>query len=249
MNISDIATTLKMELGLWDITLPLKDENGKTKPIESVIQSVIEKITLPMYSQYVPWIRTGDCPIRNLKAVDKRRGIYMLPAFLTITPVMYVINIEPTQRNVGAYGSIIPGYGYTGYGGVGAAAQAVINANATMLLAGQMRAEPTWEWLKHNKIALYGYPDTILTFDVACQHLPNLETIEESCYSSFMQLAILDMKIFLWNLLKRYRNLPSAHGMIPLEIDEYQNASEEKKTMLADWDDRFHLDLPIWKYM
>ena len=202
MNISDIATTLKMELGLWDITLPLKDENGKTKPIESVIQSVIEKITLPMYSQYVPWIRTGDCPIRNLKAVDKRRGIYMLPAFLTITPVMYVINIEPTQRNVGAYGSIIPGYGYTGYGGVGAAA-----------------------------------------------HLPNLETIEESCYSSFMQLATLDMKIFLWNLLKRYRNLPSAHGMIPLEIDEYQNASEEKKTMLADWDDRFHLDLPIWKYM
>lgn len=249
MNISEVISSLKLELGLWDITLPLKDRDGRPVPIETSIQTVLEKVTIPKYSQYVPWNRKGDCRISSLRCVDKRNSIYMLPDFLTITDVMYIINIEIANKKTGIYDYVVPGYGYSGYGGVGAAAQAVINANATSMLSGEMRTTPTWEWLKFNKVALYNYPDTMLTFEVACKHLPNLETVEESCYDSFMELAQLDIKIFLWNLLKRYKSIPSAHGNINLEIDEYQNAAEEKKQKLAEWDDRYHLDFPWWKFM
>lgn len=247
MNISEVITSIKTEIGLWDIVLPIKDGQGNPVPIETSIQSILEKVTVPRYSQYVPWNRSGDCSLRNLKVIDEPNGIYMLPAGLTTTEVMYVIDIQPVMtRNTRGYlngNLLVPGCS------VGAVSQTIINTTATSMMSGLMSRKPTFEWLKYNKVALYNFPDGLLHFEVACKHLPNLESIEESCYDSFMQLALLDVKMFVWNILKRYKNIPSAYGNLNLEIDDLQSATEDKRTLLADWDDRFHLDLPIWKYI
>lgn len=244
MNISRAISQLKMQLGLQNITLPFKNENDEPLPAENIIQNILSTVTIPIYSQFVPWIREGDCNLNSLKIVDKHRGIYMLPAFLTLTNVMYVSDVYmPLHNSRGTYGDIAPAYG------INRSAQGVINSQSYMMLAGQMRAEPTFEYLGENKIRLYGFPKTVLTFKVACEHEPNGETIPESCYDSFMELAELDVKVFLYNNLKHYKNIPSAHGNINLEIDEYQSATSDRNSLLNDWRDRFHLDMQWEEFM
>ena len=100
MNMSKCVSHLKMSLGLYGITLPFKDEaTGKPTPTENVIYDVLKTMTIPIYSEYVPWMREGEIPITQLKVVDEKLGIYMLPAFLTLTPVKYVADVHMPFHN------------------------------------------------------------------------------------------------------------------------------------------------------
>lgn len=245
MNMSQAVSSLITELGLFNITLPFVDNITKEPiPIENVIQDTLEKTTIPIYSQYVPWIRKGDCDVKNLKVVDDKNAIYMLPSFLTMTPIMYVIAVTlPFHNSRGTYGDIAPSYG------ISRSVQGVLSAQSYMMVAGQMRNEPTWDYLGHNQIQLFGYPKTILTFKVACKHLENGESIEEGCYSSFMELATLDVKRRIYNTLKYYKTIPTAHGNLDLNIDDFASASQDRTALLKEWDDRFHLDMDLEEFM
>lgn len=239
MNISRAISHIKMQLGLYNITLPFKDEiSGQTIPTENVIRDVLTTVTIPVYSEFVPWIREGTINVKQLKVVDKHSGIYMLPAFLTLTPVKYVSDVSlPFHNTRGTYGDIAPAYG------INRSVQGVITSQSYMMVAGQMRAEPSFEYLGENKIKLYGYPKAELSFRVACEHEPNGESIEDSCYDSFMELAILDVKQFLYNTLKLYDGIPTAFGNINLKIEDYQSAEADRNALLDKWRDTFHLDM------
>lgn len=239
MNMSSIITSIKSQLGLYNIVLPFKDAvTGDQIPTETVIHSVIKDTTIPMYSQYQPWIRTGDILVKDLKPVDRPKGIYFLPAFLTTTDVLYIVDVRTAISNVrGSFGDACPVYGINRSG------QGVILSMEYMMVANQMRSEPTFEDLGHNKFRLYGFPNMMITIKVACCHEPNGETIEESCRGSFMQLAILDIKEFLYNTLKYYNELPSAFGNTKLNIEDFQTASGDRVQLLKEWDEVFHLDM------
>ena len=245
MNISMVISSLKSQLGLYNITLPFTDPVTKEPiPTENVIRDVIVNTTIPRYSQFVPWVRSGDIHLRNLKEVDHKAGIYMLPAFLTTTEVQYVIDVSLMIHNFrGTYGDLSPLYGIT------RSPEGVILGNEYMMLAGQMRNEPTFEYLGFNKIKLYGYPRTMLTFKVACNHEPNGETIEDGCYDSFMELATIDLKEFLYNNLKYYDEIPSAFGGAKLKIEEWQNMESQRDSLLEKWRDTFHLDMDYIDFM
>lgn len=245
MNISKVVSTLKRQNGLYGITLPFKnEETGEPIPTETVIREVIAETTVPMYSQFVPWLRIGDCDVKNLKCVDKRNNIYMLPTFLTLTPIMYVSDVRmPTIGSRGTYGDISPA------GGIARTMQGVYTANAYMMVAGQMRSEPTFNYEGFNKIKLIGFPKTVLTFEVAAEHLPNLESVEDSCYDSFMQLARLDLGEFLWNNLRNYNPIQTAHGEYQLPIQQWEGASEAREQLLERWRDVYHVDMDWTKFM
>lgn len=245
MNISKAISQLKMQLGLYGITLPFQDPITKeTTPTENVISDVLTTMTIPIYSQFVPWIREGTINVSSLKVVDMREGIYMLPTFLTITPVMYVSSVHmPFNNTRGTYGDIAPAYG------INRSVQGVATSQAYMMVAGQMRSEPTFDYLGENKIRLYGYPKTSLVFRVACEHEPNGESIPDSCYDSFMELATLDMKVFLYNNLKLYDGIPTAFGVINLKIEEYQSADADRTALLEKWRDTYHLDMDWEQFM
>lgn len=241
MNISEIVSILINKRGLYNITLPFKDQNNKPIPTEKIVSDLIADTTIPIYSEYVPWIREGDINLANLKCVDQKNSIYLLPVYLTTTPVMYVSDVSfPVQNNRGSFGDVAPTFG------VNRSVQGVITAQSYMMLAGQMRAEPTFEYLGFNKIKLYGFPKTMLHFKVACRHMPNCESIEEGCRKSFLDLADLDLKVYLYNNLKYYDKIQTAFGTIDLKTDEYQNAESERKDMLEKWDETFHLDQIDW---
>jgi hypothetical protein len=245
MNLSKAVSHLKMQLGLYGITLPFKDETtGNTIPTENVIREVLTTVTIPEYSQFAPWKREGSIHIKDMKCIDQKQAIYILPAFLTLTPIINVIYIQLPQQNFrGTFGDIAPAYG------INRSVQGVATSQAYMMLAGQMRSEPTFEYLGHNKIRLYGYPKTMVEIAVACEHDSNGESIPDSCYDSFMELATLDMKIFLYNNLKLYDEIPTAFGNIKLHIDDYNSAESDRTQLLDRWRDTFHVDAEYQFFM
>lgn len=239
MNMSGVISSIGSQLGINNISLPFVDPiTGDETSAENVLLNVITTTTIPIYSQFVPWVRVGDINLGNLKLVDRNSNIYMLPQFLTTTEVMYVIDVSLPHINTrGTYGDISPAYG------ISRSVEGVINSMEYMMVAGQMRAEPTWDYLGYNKIRLYGYPKCMLTFKVACCHEPNGETIEESCRDSFTELAVLDIKEYLYNNLKYYEEIPSAFGNLKLRTEDLQSATGDKNTLLDRWRDTFHLDI------
>lgn len=239
MNISSVVSQLMMQKGLTNLVLPFKDPTtGELIPADQVIQNVIKTVTVPIWSNYKPWMRTGSIDISKMKCVDRTHAVYMLPEFLTLTPVMYVFDVKlPFQNTRGTFGDVAPAYG------INRSVQGVATSQAYMMLAGQMRAEPTFEYLGFNKIRLYGWPKTEIEITVACQHDPNLESIEDSCYSSFMQLASLDVEEFLYANFRFNKTIPTAHGNFELPIEDWQGAKEARLQLLDKWEDTFHLDM------
>lgn len=245
MNMSKAISQLKMQLGLYAITLPFKDEiTGNTIPTENVIREVLTTMTIPVYSQFCPWQREGSINITDMKCINQQESIYLLPTYLTMTPIIDIISIQLPQYNSrGTFGDIAPAYG------INRSVEGVATSQAYMMLAGQMRAEPTWEYLGQNKVKLYGFPKTMISIKVACEHEPNGESIKDSCYDSFMELATLDMKIFLYNNLKMYDEIPTAFGNIKLHIEDYNSAEGDRNQLLDRWRDTFHVDMDYSIFM
>ena len=235
MNISRVVSSIKQQLGLYAISLPFKDDTS------IVIGEVLKTTTIPIYSQFVPHKKEYSCRTRDLRQINREDGIYQLPSVLTTTNVISVLDVKiPQVAMRGEYGAIAPAYGIT------RSMQGVITSQAYMLAAGQMRAEPTFEYLGFNKIRLFGYPSGNIAFVVACEHDENGESIEAGCFDSFLELAMLDMKIFIYNNLKHYDNIASAYGTINLKVEEWQGAEADRKSLLDDWRSVFHLDMTEW---
>jgi hypothetical protein len=241
INMSRVVSAIKQSMGLYNITLPFKSENGDQAPTENIIMDILKTQTIPEFSQFVPWTRDCQVNITDLKVISETESIYEIPKILTLTPIMSVIDVSmPFHNNRGTFGDVAPAYG------INRSVQGVATSQAYMMLAGQMRAEPTFEYLENNQIRLYGYPKTIVNIKVAAEHMANGESIPAGCYDSFMELAVLDMKIFLYNTLKHYDGIPTAFGEIKLKTEDYQSAEADRKELLEGWRDRYHVDQIDW---
>lgn len=237
MNMSKVISSIMTEYALYQITLPFKD------PTETVIMNILSTVTIPQYSEFVPWQRKEIVDVRHMQMIDKAWGIYILPATLTTPPIKDVINVDfPTGQFRGMYGDIATPFG------VSRSIQGVLINNAYSTLIGEARAEPTFEYLGENRIKLNGFPRCQLEFTINSEHMPTGETIEETCYSSFMELASLDVQITLYNTLKLYDNLPTAFGTLSLKSDDYQAAIAEKKSLLKEWNETCHIDYVPWEF-
>lgn len=239
MNLNKAINHIILSLGLRQDTLPFKDEKGKAVPVENIVREVIVTNTIPVYSQYVPWVRECIQDMKTLKVIDKNLGIYLLPAYLTMTPVLYIIDIGlPYNVDRGTYSDI----DLYLLSGMSKTVQGIAAGQAQLMLADQMRQEPSYEYLGQNKVKMFGWPRTELRFKVAAEHDPNGESIPDGCYASFLELATLDMKIFLFNNLRLYDNLNTPFGSINLRLDDYSNAVGERKEWLEKAEDTFFVD-------
>lgn len=238
MNLSRCISALIMSNGLYQVILPFVDEvTKKPKPTEQVLHEVLSTVTIPEYSEFVKNVVIGTAHINDLKAIDEKRGIYLLPAHLTYNTVKSVLDVRLPFHNVrGTFGDIAPAYG------INRSVQGAATAQMYMMVAGEMRNEPTFRYLGNNKIQLFGWPKTILEFELGCEHDPNGESIPETCYDSFMELADLDVKVFCWNTLRWYDELPTAFGTVKVNAQEWQGAEDKRKALLDDWRDKFHVD-------
>ena len=57
------------------------------------------------------------------------------------------------------------------------------------------------------------------------------------------------VKVFLYNNLKLYDEIPTAFGNIKLKIEDYNGADNERTQLLERWRDTFHVDFDFSLFM
>lgn len=244
MNITDVVNDIKFSQGLNAIALPFKE------PVEKVIQDIL-KMTVREFSDFEPYIREGYEEKQNLFSPTeqmKKMDIYILPSPLTTTPVKSAsaeaassqYQSEEATTNAFTIGTPFVGFGSYYPQDILAATQTGAAINK---FAGVTSQLPTSKYLGYNKIQLFNFPEKCyIKFRVACEHSPSLETIKDSFYTSFVELATLDVQRTLYNNIKNMQNVGSAFKEIQLKIDDWSGAEAAQRELLKDWTNRFHLD-------
>lgn len=244
MNISEVINDLKLSLGLNTIALPYN------KPTEVVLREILQ-ISIREFSKFKPYEKEGYEMRKNLRSpneIDAKRGIYILPENLTTTHVQdacaYAVS-DMLQENEVSSSSFTVGSPFVGFGSY--YPQDILNATMTGAAinkyAGITSKVPTSKWLGFNKIQLFDFPqDACIRFVVKCDHDSNGETIPESCVSSFMQLAALDVKRTIYDNLKNMNNVGSAFKETQLKIDDWSGADQERDNLIKEWTGIFHFD-------
>ena len=233
MNMSDVITDIKMDLGIYMIALPFEN-------IDSMIQDVIQRKTIKTFSQYQPTYSKYQF---NLNSLEKLRRTdeyttYLLPDIFRNREILFVRSLSYLDTSFS--GADV--YGLTNKA-TSLASQYML-ANATASVISQMVPKMTFEFRHPREIDIYNVVhSSILVFDIAFCHDKNLGSIPETCRESFLKLATLDVKKFLYANLKHYDQLDTAFGTISLKIDDWANADQERKDLISEWDETYHIDI------
>lgn len=246
MNITDVVNDIKLTQGLNSIALPYEQS------VENVIQEIL-KVTVREFSDFKPYIREGYAMKKDLVSpndITKKMDIYLIPTELLITRVKTasaeMAGTGPSQSydssSISPFTVIPPFVGFGSYypqdiiGGVA-------TGTAINKFVGITSALPNSKYLGHNKIQLFNFPqECAIKFLVKCEHDPSLETIDDSCYTAFVELATLDVQRTLYANLKNMQNIGSAFKEIQLKIDEWSGAEAAQKELIKTWKQTFHLD-------
>ena len=244
MNISEVINDIKLSESLNTIALPFKE------PTEVVLKEILE-MSIREFSRFKPCIKEGYEMIKNLRSPDdtsKKIGIYFLPEKLTTTKVKeasaYIASSE-LQDNETTTNAFTVGSPFVGFGSYYPQdiLDATITGAAINKYAGITSKPATSKWLGYNQIQLIDFPkNACVKFVVKCDHDLNGETIPESCVSSFMQLATLDVQRTLYKTLNNMTNVGSAFKEIQLKIDDWSGAADKRDQLIKEWTDSFHLD-------
>lgn len=233
MNLSETLTSLKMDLGIYGISLPFDD------PDKSLTE-VLNLRSIKTFSQFYPHVIRIDLKLDQLRIVKShyQESIYEIPDVFGDRKIMYVRKVEPKNKLAGSgylnpvmddsldlYNSLMMG-----------------QASANLLST----ATPpfTFKFVEPNLLHLYNMSTIAneLTVEFALEHFPNLSSIPNTAWESFYELALLDVKRFLYNALKHHNELQTAYGTINMRIDDWSNAESDRKELIERWRDVYHLD-------
>lgn len=241
---AELLTDIKMDMGIYCIQLPLSDLD--------LYKYVIVKKTLPTYSVYNPWRYPITIDLEHIRINDRQcaedgrveSNMYRIPPVVdSMRNDIRILGIEslyPCQYVNGMY--LTPSYSTI------EAYQALAIGQGLADLSSTMIPPLTFEFLPPNRFRIY---NTIIynnRVDMVLQltHTPELYSIPETSRESFYELALLDVKMFVYNNLKYFNGMETAIGRLDLKIDQWESAEQDRKELLNEWSNTYHMDLPIY---
>lgn len=240
INISKLISAIKLDLGLMTMATPFEN-------LDELIKEIITVRTLPVFNELSPYKVPLQINTNELEVVERRvdSDVYMLPDVFGEAEIMMILGIEPVfnqDRRVNAYNSSIFAYGATpcvyGY-------QDIMLAQSQANMLSAVTKGPTFNFIAPNMIEIFNTYSmgNEYRLTVALSHADNLSTIPSTSYTSFLKLAILDVKVYLYNTLIHYENLQTAYGQLSLNIERFSNAEDDRRTLMEKWETTYHLDL------
>lgn len=236
-QMSELLESIKMDLGIYGLSLPIEN-------VDEQLMNVIRLRTIKTFSQYFPYVMDVSVNLTKLETAPDTnnydRRVYLLPQ--SVAGNQRIISIHNvSQKPVGM------GYGPpSSFGACPSSIENFILAQAQVNLASSMAPPQTFEYIQPNKLIMYNQfmyaSDVILR--IAYEHYENLATIPYTAWESFESLALLDVKRFLYGIMKHYTEIQTAHGTINLKIDDWQNAEQERQELVTQWRQNHHLDGP-----
>ena len=234
MNMSKLITRIKRNIGIYGIALPIED-------IDKEIKDIIIDITLPVFSLYNPYEDHLYIDLQNLERVEKTSTYqsYLLPSALS-EKLLYIKDVRYDDR-------CISGLGYWG-GDIpylsGVLTEQTLISNAAKNLTNMALPKLNFQYEPPRKLTLYNnYASLKVIIDMCCKHDQSLQSIRPTAEESFFKLAVLDVKENLYQLVKHCTTIQTAYGTVELKIDDWADAANERKELINQWDDSYHLDL------
>lgn len=232
MNVSELLTSIKMDLGLVGLSLPVTDKD---------LLDVIKLKSVRVFSTYFPRIVTVNLKTRELEKLKDsyEESVYVLPDAFG-GPIIGLRDLEiidhssmgtPYANNLDIYNN------YALYGDI-------MLTQAEADLASLITPAFTYKYEEPNILRLFNAVsnDCTLRIELKLMHFDNLSSIKTTLFDAFYDLALLDIKRFLYNILKHYENIETAYGSINLRIDEWSNAESDRKDLLTRWGELYHLE-------
>ena len=232
-NLSELITSIKMDLGLYGLSLPIED-------LDKTLYEVIKLKTIKTFSAYMPNKHRIELDIANLDFIKQNytETIIRLPNIFGDRRIISIgtVNYGDYNRSTG-YSSVPEMYGTMDlYNSVQlSAATAHVNSLITPSF--------TFKYESPNILHLYNFStiSTKLIVEVYLEHFDNLMSIPNGAFLSFEKLALLDIQAFIYNIVKHYDQIQTAHGSVTLKIDDWEQAREKREDLLKEWDRTAHL--------
>ena len=240
INISKLISSIKLDLGLVAMATPFDN-------LDDLIREIIVVRTLPVFDELYPYIVPLQIDTNELEQIERRSEstIYRLPDVFGDAQIMMITHMEPiydNDRYSHDYNTSLFSYGVTpciyGY-------QELMLAQAQANMLSSAAKGITFQFIPPNMIEIFsGYAmGNTYRLSVAIAHSENLSTIPATCYGSFLKLATMDVKVYLYNTLIHYDNLSTAYGQLSLNIDRWSGAEDDRRALIEKWEQTYHLDL------
>lgn len=218
ISTTSLLRYIKRNLGASHRPLPIDDEE--------IIEIILEE-TVYTFSNYFPYLY--NIVVGREHAVSGMNGRYLLDADgLEILGVFDTYRSYGSNRIEGIPGQLV--YPTDG-----------MNNQMFTDISSYTQVTPTFEFIPPNIVEVfpknYYSEDVMVTLKTV--HPPHLSTIPLSLREEFYTLALLDVKISLWNILKQFSGLSTAVGNIDLKIEDYEAASSERKDLLERWSENY----------
>jgi len=235
MNLSQLLTAIKMDLGIYGLRLPFDNP-------DEALMDVIKLKTLNTFSTFLPQVKELSIDLtKDMECIKEEytESIYILPNFFADREILYIRKITPKSKLLGN-GFISPTFD-----GSIETYNMLMMTQANANLASVSAPAITFKFEPPNKLYLYNMATSygILDIEFALEHALNLSTITKTSWETFYELALLDVKRFLYNSMKHYTEIQTAYGNINLKIDEWSNAESDRKEIIEKMRDLYHLEV------
>lgn len=239
INPSKLVSSIKMDLGLAGIKLPYDN-------IDELIMEIVKIKTLPVFNELSPYIVPLTIDTKKIEVAEEKNGsvIYWLPDVFGDREIMLINDIEPACDDVHTSSYDVSMFAYGGYMNM-FGYQDMILAQANANLMSTVSKGVTCNFIPPNKVEIFSDYSTgnMYRLEIALSHADNLSTIPSTSYGSFSQLAILDVKKYMFDNLKHYDNLSTSYGQLSLRIDDWANAEGDRQQLIEKWSQTYHMDL------
>ena len=241
-NLSEFITTIKEDIGIKDLPLPVNDK----ELIDRFDRSALRDFSV-IYPKVARCMVNDDNLTKQSRDAVKSFYEYQIPKFVYDgTIILDVANFDVARPN--GYSDIyVPSAYYS-------TPDVIIESIASMRMAAGVSSvlakAPTFEFEKPDIIRVYnGWSGGVYEVELLLKHDLSLSTIPDGAFMDLRDLATLDMKAYLYNKLKRKDQLDVGVGNIQLHIDDWSSAENDRRELLKQWrEEGANLDFDHIKY-
>lgn len=240
-NWSELLTTIKEDMGIKDVPLPVTDKE---------LTDRFRRSALREFSARYPFLT--EIQLTSQEAIDyATRSIdgsvtYIIPEkFYQGQDIIAVLGLNP-----GGFGSEANMYmPNVVLGSADMLLESIADIKMAAALGSQMAHAPTFEFIPPDRVKIYhGWNSASYRVEIALTHDLSLSTVPPGAFTHLRQLATLDMEAYLYGKMKRSTNIDTGVGQIDLNINNWENASSEMRDLLERWDESGNLDLDRINY-
>lgn len=227
-NLSEFFTTIKEDIGIADLPLPVSDE----KLLDHFRRKILVDFSI-IYPRIETVMISDDDIVQEKPQIYQPFYMYRIPKWVYDgTEILSISNFDVTRPN-GYSDFFVPHANW-------ATPDAIISAMADVRLAAGMASAlakaPTADFVPPNKIKVYnGWASGIYEVELLLKHDESLATVPNGAFTVFRELATLGLEAYLYKKLKRKNNQNLGVGDTDLKLDDWSNSESDYKEKIAEY--------------